>query len=99
MEWLLIGPIQVYRYTLSPLLGPRCRFLPSCSEYTIEAIRLRGPVVGLALGLRRIARCHPLGGSGYDPVPAPRHDPAPEGTPPRHADRGAEARPVHEQKA
>lgn len=69
---LLIGPIVVYRYTLSPLLGPRCRFLPSCSEYAIEAIRLHGPIVGGLLGVRRIARCHPLGGSGYDPVPAHR---------------------------
>lgn len=69
---LLIGPILVYRYALSPLLGPRCRFLPSCSEYAIEAIQQHGPLLGSAFALRRIARCHPLGGSGYDPVPAPR---------------------------
>ncbi len=68
---LLILPILVYRYTLSPMLGPRCRFAPSCSEYAIEAIRLHGPLAGLGYGLRRIVRCHPLGGSGYDPVPEP----------------------------
>ena len=68
---LLVAPIIVYRYTLSPMLGPRCRFAPSCSEYAIEAIRLRGPLLGSWLMLRRIVRCHPLGGSGYDPVPPP----------------------------
>lgn len=69
---LLIGPILVYRYCLSPMLGPRCRFAPSCSEYAMEAIRVHGPIVGAGLALRRIVRCHPLGGSGYDPVPVPR---------------------------
>lgn len=92
---LLIGPIVVYRYTLSPMLGPRCRFLPSCSEYAIEAIRLHGPVIGGLLGVRRIARCHPLGGSGYDPVPEPRcrhHDPAGDPAGPGRAAREAPRR-------
>ncbi|MDJ0684981.1 MAG: membrane protein insertion efficiency factor YidD [Alphaproteobacteria bacterium] len=66
---LLIAPIRVYRYVLSPLLGPRCRFAPTCSAYAIEAIDKHGPVKGLLLAARRIGRCHPWGGSGYDPVP------------------------------
>lgn len=97
---LLIGAVMAYRYTLSPMLGPRCRFLPSCSEYAIEAIRLRGPLAGPALALRRIARCHPLGGSGYDPVPLPRPCPQGEGSVDRHRmDRRLTDRRPKEQKA
>ena len=55
---------------ISPLLPPSCRFLPSCSDYAVEAIERHGALVGLGLALRRLARCHPWGGSGYDPVPA-----------------------------
>jgi len=71
---LLILPIRLYQWTISPLLGVNCRFAPSCSAYAIEAIETHGAVRGLWLGTRRILRCHPWGGSGYDPVPAPRHD-------------------------
>jgi putative membrane protein insertion efficiency factor len=63
---LLIG---VYRYTLSALLGRTCRFLPTCSAYAAEAIGRHGLWLGGRLALVRIARCHPWGGSGYDPVP------------------------------
>lgn len=66
-------PILAYRYGLSPLIGPRCRFAPSCSAYAIEAIERHGVVKGAALAVRRLSRCHPvrwLGGSaGFDPVP------------------------------
>ncbi len=51
------------------MLGPRCRYLPTCSEYALEALATRGALVGSWLALRRVARCHPFGGSGYDPVP------------------------------
>ncbi len=61
--------IRAYQLTLSPFLGPRCRFLPTCSEYAAEAFSCHGAWGGLRLSLRRIARCHPWGGSGYDPVP------------------------------
>lgn len=71
---LLILPIRLYQWTISPLLGVNCRFAPSCSAYAIEAIETHGAMRGLWLGTRRILRCHPWGGSGYDPVPAPRHD-------------------------
>lgn len=67
---ILIWPIRVYRWLISPLLPPRCRFLPTCSDYAIEAIATQGPLRGSWLALRRLSRCHPWGGSGYDPVPA-----------------------------
>jgi putative membrane protein insertion efficiency factor len=63
--WLL----QLYQITLSPLLGPLCRFEPSCSRYAVEAIEAFGLVRGSWLAARRVARCHPLAKSGYDPVP------------------------------
>ena len=61
--------IRVYQWTVSPVLGPRCRYLPSCSDYARDAVRLHGPACGSWLALRRICRCHPFGGSGLDPVP------------------------------
>lgn len=66
---ILRGLIRGYQLVVSPILGPRCRHLPSCSEYTAEAIAVHGPVRGGWLGLRRILRCNPWGTSGYDPVP------------------------------
>lgn len=70
---VLIAPIRFYRYFISPLFPPSCRFVPTCSQYAIEAIQVHGPLKGLYLALRRLLRCHPikwLGGSqGYDPVP------------------------------
>ena len=70
------APIILYRYTLSAFIGRECRFLPTCSEYAIEAIDRHGAVTGGWLALRRIARCHPWGGSGYDPVPDKPGQPA-----------------------
>jgi putative membrane protein insertion efficiency factor len=66
-----MGLVRVYQVLLSPLLGGRCRFHPSCSAYALEALRLHGLLRGGGLALRRIGRCHPFGGSGYDPVPPP----------------------------
>ncbi|MDD6889774.1 MAG: membrane protein insertion efficiency factor YidD [Bacteroidales bacterium] len=66
---LLSLPIYFYRYCISPMLPASCRFTPTCSQYALEALRKHGPVKGLWLTLRRIARCHPWGGCGYDPVP------------------------------
>jgi putative membrane protein insertion efficiency factor len=66
---VLAIPVRVYQLVVSPLLPPSCRFLPTCSDYAAEAIRRHGAVRGLLLALRRLARCHPWGGSGYDPVP------------------------------
>jgi putative membrane protein insertion efficiency factor len=68
---LLIALVRCYQLTLSPFVGGACRFLPSCSSYAIEAIRVHGAWRGSALALRRLSRCHPLARAGYDPVPAP----------------------------
>ena len=66
---MLIMPIRFYQIAISPLFPPACRYTPTCSQYAIEALRLHGPFKGLWLALKRIGRCHPWGGSGYDPVP------------------------------
>jgi hypothetical protein len=66
---LLLIPIYFYRSCISPLKPPVCRFTPTCSEYAIQAINKYGPGKGLYLAIKRILRCHPWGGSGYDPVP------------------------------
>jgi uncharacterized protein len=63
--------VRLYQLLVSPLLPPSCRFLPSCSEYAAEAIQRHGALRGVGLALYRLARCHPWGGSGYDPVPQP----------------------------
>jgi hypothetical protein len=77
---LLRGLIRAYQLIVSPLLQPSCRYLPSCSDYAAEAIVRHGALVGSWLALRRLLRCHPWGGSGYDPVPAP-HRPSPSSCP------------------
>jgi hypothetical protein len=68
-------PVWVYRLFVSPLLGPRCRYLPTCSDYALEALDKHGACRGSLLALKRLARCHPVtwlgGGSGFDPVPEP----------------------------
>jgi len=65
----LIILIKLYQWVISPLLGPKCRFTPTCSQYTIEALKKYGLFKGGWLSLRRISRCHPWGGHGVDPVP------------------------------
>ena len=66
---ILRGLVRLYQLVLSPVLPPRCRFLPSCSDYALEALATHGALAGAALAVRRLLRCHPWGGSGYDPVP------------------------------
>lgn len=65
-------PVRAYRLVLSPWLGMHCRYQPTCSAYALEALEKHGVVRGSWLAVRRILRCHPGGGSGYDPVPEPR---------------------------
>ena len=71
----LLGLVWIYRLLISPWLGNNCRFSPSCSQYTMDALRLHGAFRGSWLAAKRIGRCHPWGGSGYDPVPEVEEDP------------------------
>lgn len=66
---ILLLPIYFYKYSISPMLPPSCRYTPSCSQYAIEALKKHGPFKGLWLATKRILSCNPWGGSGYDPVP------------------------------
>jgi len=67
--WPLIGVVRLYQMTLSPILGRHCRFQPTCSHYSVEALQTHGALKGSWLTVRRILRCHPFGGYGFDPVP------------------------------
>jgi len=69
LKKLLLGSIKLYQRAVSPNLPNSCRFYPTCSEYSKQAIQRYGPIKGLYLGIRRILRCHPLNPGGYDPVP------------------------------
>lgn len=71
IQSIFLGLIRSYQYFISPLLGPACRFHPSCSAYTYDAILYNGTVKGIYLGFRRILRCHPFHRGGYDPAPRP----------------------------
>lgn len=66
---MLLGLIRFYQLTLSMVIGRRCRYLPTCSDYAAEAVRRHGAWAGFWLGLARVSRCHPWGGEGFDPVP------------------------------
>lgn len=69
MKQLVLWLIHAYRYAISPLLGPSCRFFPTCSEYAAEAVRRYGVSYGGWLAIKRILRCHPWNSGGFDPVP------------------------------
>ena len=69
LSWIAIILIRVYQYTISPLIGPRCRFAPSCSAYAVTAIETHGFSKGCWLAIKRLMKCHPLNDGGYDPVP------------------------------
>jgi putative membrane protein insertion efficiency factor len=73
---LLLTPIRIYRWFISPIFPPACRFMPTCSEYAVDALTLHGPLRGSLLTTRRLLRCHPVkwlgGASGFDPVPPPK---------------------------
>ncbi len=74
LAWPLIILVRTYRLAISPWLGFNCRYDPTCSRYAIEALRTHGVFRGSALAVRRIGRCHPWGGSGYDPIPDHEED-------------------------
>ncbi len=69
IEFIVLLPVHFYRYTISPLKPPACRYSPTCSLYAIEAVKKHGVFKGIYLGTKRILSCHPWGGSGFDPVP------------------------------
>lgn len=69
LQFIVLLPIYFYRSSISPFFPPRCRYTPTCSEYTIEAIKKHGIIKGGWLSIKRISSCHPWGGKGYDPVP------------------------------
>lgn len=86
---LLIGLVRIYQLLLSPIIPPSCRFLPSCSEYACQALDRHGAIAGGWLAVRRLARCHPWGSCGYDPVPPTSDSFAPvSGAAPPCEDRG-----------
>jgi uncharacterized protein len=74
MNKILIALIKVYQYTISPLLGPRCKYYPSCSNYAVEALRVHGALKGSGLAAWRLLRCNPFSNGGVDPVPPRRCD-------------------------
>lgn len=69
LSYPFILVIRIYQYVISPALGPKCRFTPTCSQYAAEALKKHGVIKGMVLSVKRISRCHPGGGSGFDPVP------------------------------
>jgi putative membrane protein insertion efficiency factor len=69
ISWFMVMLIRFYQQAISPYLRPSCRYTPSCSQYYIDAVKKYGPFKGSYLGIKRILRCHPWGGHGYDPVP------------------------------
>ncbi|NPA36839.1 MAG: membrane protein insertion efficiency factor YidD [Chlorobi bacterium] len=75
LSWLLILPVKFYQLFISPMLGSNCNFSPTCSSYSIEALKKHGPIKGLLLSVWRIIRCNPWGGHGKDPVPEKFHFP------------------------
>ena len=87
MKWLLIGLVRGYQLLVSPLLGPTCRYYPSCSAYAVEALRVHGAVKGTWLAVRRLLRCHPWSPGGVDHVP-PRKGRGPPTVPLRTATAG-----------
>lgn len=96
MKWLLIGLVRGYQLLISPLLGPTCRYYPSCSAYAVQALQVHGAVKGTWLAVRRLLRCHPWSPGGVDHVPPRRgHGPDhPQDDSPTRAERDSELRPA-----
>ena len=69
ISWIFLIPVYLYKYIISPLSPASCRYVPSCSEYAVQALKIHGPLKGLWLTINRISRCHPWGDHGIDPVP------------------------------
>lgn len=97
MKAILLGTIRLYQLTLSALIGRRCRYLPTCSEYASDAIRLHGAGRGTLMGFARACRCHPWGQSGFDPVPEVYAGPVWQMREPSKTEAGAARAPGREQ--
>lgn len=69
LGWILLIPVYIYKYAISPFTPASCRHVPTCSEYAVQAIKIHGPFKGFWLATHRISKCHPWGTHGYDPVP------------------------------
>ncbi|QGY43821.1 membrane protein insertion efficiency factor YidD [Maribellus comscasis] len=69
LSWILLLPVYLYKYGISPLTPASCRHVPTCSEYAVQALKIHGPFKGFILATKRISKCHPWGTHGYDPVP------------------------------
>ncbi|MCT4583003.1 MAG: membrane protein insertion efficiency factor YidD [Flavobacteriales bacterium] len=69
LSYIVLFPVKLYQWIISPLFPATCRHTPTCSVYTVEAVKEWGPLKGIWLGMKRLAKCHPWGTSGYDPVP------------------------------
>jgi uncharacterized protein len=96
--WVLVLLLNGYRRFVSPLLGPRCRFYPSCSAYALEAVQVHGAWRGSWLAARRLSRCHPFHAGGLDPVPARKAGAAGAASPPGAARKGgAQQYPIRSQ--
>jgi len=74
LNFIVLLPVRFYRAAISPLIGSNCRYRPTCSQYMIDAVQEWGAFKGIWLGIKRISRCHPLGGHGWDPVPKRRKE-------------------------
>ena len=74
LAWPLVQIVRLYRFAISPWFGANCRFDPTCSSYAIEALQVHGALKGTWLAVKRMGRCHPWGGAGYDPVPGREED-------------------------
>src|SRR5690554_5402309 len=92
---ILIFFIRVYQYAISPLFGANCRYTPTCSQYGVEAIREWGAIRGAWLGLKRISKCHPWGGQGYDPVPRRYPEPPEDAASHPDGNPGSDTQPKH----
>ena len=95
MKRLVKALLRGYQLAISPFLGQRCRFYPSCSEYTMEAVEKHGVFKGLWLGAKRVSRCHPFHPGGFDPVPEPESERGSEGS----QSRLAQEKPEPEEKS
>lgn len=74
LTWIMIGLVKFYQYVISPLMPANCRYQPTCSAYALEALTSHGPIKGGWLTVKRLGRCQPFGGYGFDPVPAAAHN-------------------------